>query len=100
MVRAVIDGDTIDVATFGRVRLLGIDAPELGRGFDTPAPFAQEARERLKALVLKRWVRLEREGPALDVYNRHLAYVIRKTACSSTPFSCATAWRASPRESR
>ena len=41
LVRSVIDGDTIDVATFGRVRLLGIDAPELGRGFDTPAPFAQ-----------------------------------------------------------
>ena len=27
LVRAVIDGDTIDVATYGRVRLLGIDAP-------------------------------------------------------------------------
>ena len=31
LVRAVIDGDTIDVATVGRVRLLGIDAPEIGR---------------------------------------------------------------------
>ena len=39
LVRSVIDGDTIDVATFGRVRLLGIDAPELGRGYDTSAPF-------------------------------------------------------------
>src|SRR5207244_7565668 len=29
LVRAVVDGDTIDVALFGRVRLLGIDAPEL-----------------------------------------------------------------------
>ena len=45
LVRAVIDGDTIDVATYGRVRLLGIDAPEIGRGFDTSAPFGREARE-------------------------------------------------------
>jgi endonuclease YncB( thermonuclease family) len=76
LVQTVVDGDTIDVTTFGRVRLLGIDAPELGRVFDTSAPFAREARERLAALVLHRWIRLEQEGPALDVYNRHLAYVV------------------------
>jgi endonuclease YncB( thermonuclease family) len=76
LVRSVIDGDTIDVASFGRVRLLGIDAPELGRGYDTSAPFGGEARERLVQLTLHRWVRLEQEGAALDVYNRHLAYVI------------------------
>jgi micrococcal nuclease len=76
LVRSVIDGDTIAVATVGRVRLLGIDAPEIGRGFDTSAPFAREARERLTQLVLHRWVRLEQEGATLDVYNRHLAYVM------------------------
>lgn len=76
LVRAVVDGDTIDVALFGRVRLLGIDAPELGRGFDTSAPFGREARDRLTRLVLHRWIRLEQEGATLDVYNRHLAYVM------------------------
>ena len=78
LVRAVIDGDTIDVAAFGRVRLLGIDAPEIGRGFDTAAPFGREARDRLAALVLHRWIRLEQEGTRLDAYNRHLAYVMRE----------------------
>ena len=78
LVRAVIDGDTIDVATYGRVRLLGIDAPELGRGFDTAAPFAAEARARLASLVLHRWVRLERDAVTRDAYDRHLAYVIRE----------------------
>ena len=78
LVKFVIDGDTIDVATVGRVRLLGIDAPEIGRGFDTSAPFAREARDRLISLVLHRWVRLDREGPAIDSYNRHLAYVMRE----------------------
>ena len=76
LVRAVVDGDTIDVATVGRVRLLGIDAPEIGHGFDTSAPFGREARERLAQLVLHRWVRLEQEGPTRDVYSRHLAYVL------------------------
>src|SRR3979411_638493 len=73
LVRSVIDGDTIDVATFGRVRLLGVvapvrpralrgaDGPEPGRGFDPSAPFGREARERLTTLVLRRWVRLEQE---------------------------------------
>jgi micrococcal nuclease len=75
LVRYVFDGDTIDVATIGRVRLLGIDAPEAGRGLETPAPFAREARARLTALVLNRWVRLEYEGAQTDKYNRRLAYV-------------------------
>ena len=78
LVRAVIDGDTIDVTTLGRVRLLGIDAPEIGRVFDTEAPFGRAARDRLISLVLHRWVRLEQEGPSLDAYNRRLAYVMRE----------------------
>jgi micrococcal nuclease len=78
LVKAVLDGDTIAVATVGRVRLLGIDAPEVEHGLDTAAPFAHEARDRLAALVLHRWVRLEADGPSLDVYNRRLAYVIRE----------------------
>jgi micrococcal nuclease len=76
LVRTVIDGDTIDVLSVGRVRLLGIDAPEIGRGFDSSAPFGREARERLISLILHRWIRLEQEGASLDTYNRHLAYVV------------------------
>ncbi|HZP47615.1 MAG TPA: thermonuclease family protein [Vicinamibacterales bacterium] len=76
LVRSVVDGDTIDVVGVGRVRLLGIDAPELGRVYDTTAPFAKEARDRLTALVLHRWVRLEQDGQSLDAYSRHLAYVL------------------------
>jgi micrococcal nuclease len=78
LVRSVLDGDTIDVATVGRVRLLGIDAPELAHGHGTAAPFAYEAREKLISLVLHRWVRLESDRERLDVYNRHLAYVVRE----------------------
>ena len=76
LVRRVIDGDTIDVATVGRVRLLGIDAPEIGHRFDTTAPFGREAKQRLTSLVAHRWVRLEFDGKREDAYNRHLAYVL------------------------
>jgi endonuclease YncB( thermonuclease family) len=76
LVTSVLDGDTITVSTIGRVRLLGIDAPEISHGLDTPAPFGREARDRLSGLLWHRWVRLEMEGPTLDAYNRHLAYVI------------------------
>jgi micrococcal nuclease len=75
LVRTVFSGDTIDVAAVGRVRLIGIDAPDIGRGLATSAPFAMEARARLTDLLLHRWVRLEEDVERLDVYNRHLAYV-------------------------
>jgi len=78
LVRSVLDGDTIDVAGVGRVRLLGIDAPELAHGHGTAAPFAFEARERLAELVLHRWVRLEADAERVDGYNRRLAYVVRE----------------------
>ena len=78
VVTSVTDGDTITVTKFGRVRLLGIDAPEMGRGFDTAAPFAHEARERLISIALHRWVRLEHEGAVFDTYRRRLAYVFRE----------------------
>jgi micrococcal nuclease len=60
LVRAVIDGDTIDVATVGRVRLLGIVAPEFRGGVGVP--LGREARDRLAGLVLHHWVRLERDA--------------------------------------
>jgi micrococcal nuclease len=76
-VSAVVDGDTIDVNGLGRVRLLGVDAPEIGIGFDTPAPFAREARDFMASALVGRWVRLELDVEIHDTYGRLLAYVIR-----------------------
>jgi micrococcal nuclease len=78
LVRSVLDGDTIDAVGVGRVRLLGIDAPERAYGLGTAAPFAHEAREKLISLILHRWVRLEADVEKLDGYHRHLAYVVRE----------------------
>ena len=77
-VRFAVDGDTLDIGGAGRVRLLGIDSPELGPGFETPAPFAREARDRLASLAVAWYVRLEFEPGTADAYGRLLAYVIRE----------------------
>jgi micrococcal nuclease len=77
LVRAVIDGRTIAVATVGRIRLLGLEPPDAGGGVNA-APLDREARERLAALVLNHWVRLEQETDTGDVRSRHLAYVMRE----------------------
>ena len=76
LVTRVFDGDTLDAAGVGRVRLLSIDAPEMGGPFERPAPFAIEAREALQALVLHRWVRFECDGTRRDTYGRHLFNVL------------------------
>src|SRR5690349_9159683 len=68
LVRSIVDGDTIDVQSVGRVRLLGIAAPALDRKGSGSAPFAVDARDRLASLVESRWVRLEYEAAARSAY--------------------------------
>lgn len=50
-VRQVVDGDTLRLADGRRVRLIGINTPELGRQGRSDEPFAVQARRRLQALV-------------------------------------------------
>jgi micrococcal nuclease len=79
LVTRVFDGDTVDAAGLGRVRLLGIDAPEIGGAFERPAPFALEARDELQSLLLQRWARFDCDGDPEDIYGRRLAYVTLET---------------------
>jgi endonuclease YncB( thermonuclease family) len=66
----VIDGDTIEVDGVGRVRLVGVDTPEMGDcGYDA-------ARDQLAALVLGESVQLVHGGvDDRDRYDRLLRYV-------------------------
>lgn len=50
-VRRVVDGDTLLLATGERLRMVGLDAPELGRGGNADEPFAREAARHLDTLV-------------------------------------------------
>jgi endonuclease YncB( thermonuclease family) len=65
LVTAVHSGDSIQVETIGRVRLAGLAAPAVERGVNAlSTSLGRRAKERLTALVLHRWVRLERDSPA------------------------------------
>ena len=50
-VRQVIDGDTLRLQDGRSVRLIGINAPEIGRKGQSDEPYAVAARRRLQALV-------------------------------------------------
>jgi micrococcal nuclease len=87
-VSRVFDGDTVEIAGAGRVRLLGIDAPEfeasdrdrfyLRQGVSEARlrRIAFEARGYVAALAQGKKVRLVFDGERRDSYGRYLAYVI------------------------
>ena len=87
VVTAIVDGDTIDVDVGGReerVRLIGIDTPEIAHpAFGDRPPnaaecFGDEAHQHTgELLVVGSGVRLERDVVARDDYGRLLAYVYR-----------------------
>jgi endonuclease YncB( thermonuclease family) len=81
VVEQVVDGDTIDVAIGGRherVRLLGIDTPEVHVDNGVPECFGPEAAEHTAALLpAGTRVRLERDVVGRDHYGRLLAHVYR-----------------------
>lgn len=76
-VRQVVDGDTLRLADGRSVRMIGINAPEIGRKGRTSEPYAEAARQRLQSLVKASDGRvglvLGRE--AKDKYGRTLAHV-------------------------
>src|SRR3990172_5325406 len=75
LVVQVGDGDTVTIAGGQKVRLLGIDAPELERE-GRPADFlAHKAKAELARLVQGRQVRLEYDQLRYDQYGRLLAYL-------------------------
>jgi len=69
-VTQVIDGDTIIVDDAVTVRLLGVDAPEMGKCY------GKKAQEELAKLTLGKRVKLDKDQVAEDVYGRLLRYVI------------------------
>ncbi len=73
-VTKVTDGDSIVCAEQGRVRLLGIDAPELNQ-----KPFGKQSRGALAAIIPPgSTVALEQDVQPRDKYGRLLAYAWRE----------------------
>ncbi|UCD53172.1 MAG: thermonuclease family protein [Phycisphaerales bacterium] len=83
IVLRVVDGDTLHIdapdngTSVTKVRLLGIDAPELGRMGESPTHFAREATDdaRQRAEGLEVTVYLDETGCTRGKYGRLLAYV-------------------------
>jgi micrococcal nuclease len=75
VVRVVYDGDTLGLEDGTRVRLVGVDAPEVDSPYSHEEPFGRESREFMRSLVLGKRVRVSVCDPPLDRYGRTLAYV-------------------------
>lgn len=69
LVVEVIDGDTFEIDNGIRVRMLGINTPEVNEDY------YQEAKDELKRLVLNKTVLLVRDKQDKDKYGRDLRYV-------------------------
>ena len=73
--RHVIDGDTLELTDGRRVRLIGINAPEIGRRGGASEPYAQAARKALLRQVEGGELRLLVGEGATDRYGRTLGHL-------------------------
>ena len=65
----IIDGDTFEIASWEKVRLLCIDAPEKNqRGYE-------ESKSFLESLIINKEVIFEKDVSEIDKYGRLLRYV-------------------------
>ncbi len=69
IVSEIIDGDTFKTKDGKIIRLIGINAPEIGE------KCYQEAKDKLRELIYKKKIRLERDIKNKDDYGRLLRYV-------------------------
>lgn len=75
LVDKVYDGDTVLLDNGERVRLLGINAPEIESRRQSGEPGGQAAKDWLDAQVENRKVRLEWDAERQDKYERRLAHL-------------------------
>ena len=75
VVTQVIDGDTLTLDGGTRVRLIGVDTPELHHPSKPVMFFAEEAYRFTKNLIEGKPVRLEYDQQRVDKYKRTLAYL-------------------------
>ncbi|GAB4349009.1 MAG: thermonuclease family protein [Immundisolibacter sp.] len=77
------DGDTLRLADGRRLRLLGIDAPEMNYHHGAPQPLAEQARARLAQLLPRGGtVQLARDRQTHDRFGRDLAHAFRADGAS------------------
>lgn len=71
----VYDGDTILISDGRKIRLIGVDAPEVESPYGHGEPFGVESKRYLSDLILHKKISLRVGDTPLDKYGRTLAYV-------------------------
>jgi micrococcal nuclease len=89
-VTKVIDGDTFQIETGQKVRMIGMDTPELHHPKKPVQCFGKEAMEKTKQLIEGKIVRLEKDISETDRYGRLLRYVYLENL-SPTPIASQSA---------
>ena len=74
-VTKVYDGDTIQIEDGTRIRLIGIDAPEINSPYGRAEPFGYESKRYLTHMLLDEKVKISVGPEPFDKYGRTLAYV-------------------------
>lgn len=83
VVKRVVDGDTLWLQDGRKVRLIGVNTPELGKKGRQSEPFSVQAKQRLVELVGgSALIRLKAGEDAKDRYGRLLAYVFTEKGLS------------------
>ena len=77
-VEQVVDGDTLHLAGGDRLRLVGVNTPELGRDGRPDEPLALAARSALAAELASGLVWLQRAEDTRDRHGRTLAYAFNE----------------------
>jgi micrococcal nuclease len=75
VVMHVFDGDTIRLDDGRKIRLIGVDAPEVKSPYSEQEPFGQESKHYLSSLILHKKVTITLGDPSIDKFGRTLAYV-------------------------
>lgn len=75
VVNHVYDGDTVKLADGRKVRLIGVNTPEIGRRGERSEAFAEEARAALQKIVQGRRLGLRYDQERRDRYGRVLAHL-------------------------
>lgn len=80
-VQRVVDGDTLLLANRVRVRLLGVDTPEITRSDRPPEPWGLAAADFTRRRIGDHLVTLRFDRERRDPYDRVLAYVYIGETC-------------------
>ena len=78
-VKKIYDGDTILLNNGTKVRLLGINAPEVENHNKLAQPFGEEAKQWLEKTLSGQKVRIQKDVDKKDKYGRTLAHVFTQT---------------------